>query len=69
MDTGIVDVAAYSRGAMQLDIQELMNPKLRKPLTETRCTLKFPHECRLTPGHVKGDWKQVYGDRHSASSS
>jgi NADH-quinone oxidoreductase subunit I len=67
MDTGIVDVAAYSRGAMQLDIHELMNPKLRKPLTETSCTLKFPHECRLTPGHVKGDWEQVYGETHSGS--
>jgi hypothetical protein len=31
MDTGIVDVAAYSRRQMQLDIHELMNPKLRKP--------------------------------------
>jgi len=67
MDTGILDVAAYSRGAMQLDIHELMNPKLRKPLTETSCTLKFPHECRLTPGHAKGDWEQVYGETHAGS--
>ena len=30
MDTGILDVASYSREAMRLDIHELMNPKLRK---------------------------------------
>jgi NADH-quinone oxidoreductase subunit I len=69
MDTGIVDVAAYSRGAMQLDIHELMNPKLRKPITEANCTLKFPHECRLSGGHVKGDWKQVYGETQSEPGS
>jgi NADH-quinone oxidoreductase subunit I len=45
MDTGILDVAAYSRDAMKLDIHELMNPSLRKPFRE--CTLKFPHKCRL----------------------
>jgi len=67
MDTGIVDVAAYSRGEMQLDIHELMNPKLRKPLTEQACTLKFPYECRLTPGQAKGDWEQVYGETHAGS--
>ena len=47
MDTGILDVAAYSRREMQLDIHELMNPGLRKPLDHTSCNLKFPHECRL----------------------
>lgn len=62
MDTGILDVAAYSRQAMQLDIHELMNPKLRKPITEENCDLKFPHECRLSGGHLKGDWQQVYGE-------
>jgi hypothetical protein len=50
---------------MQLDIHELMNPKLRKPLPEGSCTLDFPHECRLTPGHQKGDWEQVYGETQS----
>jgi len=50
MDTGILDVAAYSRDAMKLDIHELMNPSLRKPLLE--CTLKFPHKCRLAGGEA-----------------
>src|SRR6266511_473614 len=54
MDTGIVDVAAYSRDAMKLDIHELMNPALRKPIRA--CTLKFPHECRLSAGGIKGGW-------------
>ena len=51
MDTGILDVAAYSRDAMKLDIHELMNPSLRKPLLE--CTLKFPHKCRLAGGEAR----------------
>ncbi|PYQ81002.1 MAG: NADH-quinone oxidoreductase subunit I [Acidobacteria bacterium] len=51
MDTGILDVAAYSRDAMKLDIHELMNPLLRKPLLE--CTLKFPHKCRLAGGEAR----------------
>jgi len=50
MDTGILDVAAYSRDAMKLDIHELMNPSLRKPLLE--CTLKLPHKCRLAGGEA-----------------
>jgi NADH-quinone oxidoreductase subunit I len=54
MDTGIVDVAAYSRQAMKLDIHELMNPALRKPLED--CGLAFPHQCRLGGGQMKGDW-------------
>lgn len=45
MDTEILDIAAYSRQSMKLDIHELMNPKLRKPVAE--CTLKFPHQCRI----------------------
>lgn len=45
MDTEILDIAAYSRQAMKLDIHELMNPKLRKPNIE--CNLKFPHQCRV----------------------
>src|SRR4029453_5534269 len=32
MDTGILDVAAYSRDEMKLDIHELMNPAWRKPV-------------------------------------
>jgi formate hydrogenlyase subunit 6/NADH:ubiquinone oxidoreductase subunit I len=48
MDTGIVDVAAYSREEMKLDIHELMNPALRKPVTA--CSLGFPHQCRLADG-------------------
>ncbi len=60
MDTGIMDIAAYSRKEMQLDIHELMNPKLRKPLSEESCDLKFPHQCRLHGGKVQGDWAQVY---------
>jgi NADH-quinone oxidoreductase subunit I len=50
MDTGIIDVAAYSRDAMKLDIHELMNPSLRKPLRE--CTLEFPHQCRLAGAEI-----------------
>jgi len=58
MDTGILDVAAYSRRQMQLDIHELMDPGLRKPLVA--CNLKFPHECRLTGEKVKGGWSGIY---------
>lgn len=54
MDTGIVDVSAYSREAMQLDIHELMNPALRKPIED--CSLTFPHPCRVTGGQMKGRW-------------
>jgi NADH-quinone oxidoreductase subunit I len=54
MDTGIVDVAAYSRDAMKLDIHELMNPALRKPVGA--CTLTFPHKCQLSGGQMKGSW-------------
>ena len=57
MDTGILDVAAYSREEMQLDIHELMDPKLRKPIKE--CSLKFPHQCELTGGEMKGSWEAV----------
>jgi NADH-quinone oxidoreductase subunit I len=54
MDTGIVDVAASSRDEMKLDIHELMNPALRKPIGE--CSLKFPHQCRLADGEMRGGW-------------
>ena len=59
MDTGILDVAAYSREEMQLDIHELMDPNLRKPITD--CSLKFPHQCELTDGKVKGSWEGTTG--------
>ncbi len=55
MDTGILDLSAYSREAMRLDIHELMNPKLRKPLAA--CSLDFPHECAQHGGTMKGSWK------------
>jgi NADH-quinone oxidoreductase subunit I len=54
MDTGIVDVAAYSRQEMKLDIHELMNPALRKPVGD--CSLEFPHQCGLAGGQMKGVW-------------
>jgi NADH-quinone oxidoreductase subunit I len=57
MDTGILDVAAYSRAAMRLDIHELMDPQLRKPVGP--CTLKFPHKCELSGGKMKGSWDEV----------
>ena len=59
MDTGILDVAAYSREAMQLDIHELMDPKLRKPVGD--CALDFPHQCELSDGGFKGSWDQITG--------
>ena len=59
MDTEILDIAAYSRDAMKLDIHELMDPKLRKPVTQ--CALKFPHKCALHGGEEVGSWKAVYG--------
>ena len=58
MDTGILDVASYSRAQMKLDIHELMDPALRKPVGD--CSLKFPHECKLHEGKMRGDWNDVY---------
>jgi len=60
MDTNILDVAAYSRTDMKLDIHELMDPALRKPLGACHCNLNFPHVCRLSGGQVKGDWNEIY---------
>jgi NADH-quinone oxidoreductase subunit I len=57
MDTGIVDVAASSRDEMKLDIHELMNPALRKPVEE--CRLRFPHQCRVSGGEMKGSWERT----------
>ena len=54
MDPGILDVAAYSREAMQLDIHELMDPTLRKPITA--CNLAFPHKCSVNGGAMRGSW-------------
>ena len=50
--------AAYSRDEMKLDIHELMNPRLRKPVKE--CSLKFPHECRIHGGKMEGSWNGIY---------
>ena len=57
MDTGILDLAAYSRQAMRLDIHELMDPGLRKPISQ--CNLKFPHKCELSGGKMHGSWNSV----------
>ncbi|MAB80257.1 MAG: NADH-quinone oxidoreductase subunit I [Planctomycetes bacterium] len=57
MDTGILDLAAYSREAMRLDIHELMGPKLRKPISD--CSLEFPHICASADGEMKGGWDSV----------
>lgn len=61
MDTQILDTAAYSRSAMKLDMHELMDPQIRKPVQA--CTLKFPHQCALHGGEERGSWTEVYGDR------
>ena len=39
---------------MRLDIHELMDPSLRKPITD--CSLDFPHQCEPTGGQMKGSW-------------
>jgi formate hydrogenlyase subunit 6/NADH:ubiquinone oxidoreductase subunit I len=62
MDTGILDLAAYSREAMRLDIHELMMPGLRKPIS--RCDLTFPHICKLEGGKIKGSWNTADSDQH-----
>src|SRR5262245_50031022 len=67
MDTGIIDVAAYSRDAMKLDIHELMNPSLRKPLTE--CMLEFPHQCRLASGETSARRDRVTDVARTAGRS
>ncbi len=58
MDTNILDVAAYSRDEMKLDIHELMDPKLRK--ATKKCDLKFPHKCSFHNGEMTGSWQGVY---------
>jgi NADH-quinone oxidoreductase subunit I len=59
MDTNILDIAAYSREEMQLDMHELMDPKMRK--STKKCNLKFPHQCSLHEGRTEGSWEKVYG--------
>ena len=59
MDTGILDVSAYSREEMQLDIHELTDSSLRKPIEA--CGLDFPHQCKLADGGEKGSWDAVNG--------
>jgi len=66
MDTEILDIAAYTRDAMKLDIHELMDPKLRKP--DIECNLKFPHQCALHGNKIQGDWESVYGKNLKAIS-
>ena len=58
MDTGILDVAAYSREEMQLDIHELMNPTLRKPING--CSLRFPHQCQFSEGAMHLSWQHAH---------
>ena len=57
MDAGIFDLAAYSRAALQLDIHELMDPKLHKPILQ--CDREFPHKCEVSGGEMKGSWEEV----------
>ncbi|HJP00730.1 MAG TPA: NADH-quinone oxidoreductase subunit I [Planctomycetota bacterium] len=57
MDTGILDVAATSRDAMKLDIHELMNPELRKPIAT--CELEFPHTCSVHGDERRGSWEKT----------
>jgi NADH-quinone oxidoreductase subunit I len=65
MDTEILDIAAYSRDEMKLDMHLLMDPKLRKPLTQ--CTLRFPHRCALKGGAMSGSWQEVEGSSEQPS--
>ena len=65
MDTGILDLAAYSREAMQLDIHELMDPKLHKPIGQ--CDLDFPHKCEVSGGEMKGSWEGLAEHRPADS--
>ena len=58
MDTNILDVAAYTRDEMKLDMHELMDPSMRKPRKE--CKLKFPHKCAIHNGQVRGSWQEIY---------
>ena len=67
MDTGILDLASYTREGMRLDIHQLMDPELRLPLTD--CSLDFPHQCEVNGGEMKGSWdlvKKSSGDPEAA---
>ncbi|MAG58910.1 MAG: NADH-quinone oxidoreductase subunit I [Planctomycetes bacterium] len=59
MDTGILDVASYSRDGMKLDIHQLLDPGLRKPIAT--CNLDFPHKCGVSGGEMKGSWNGSEG--------
>jgi NADH-quinone oxidoreductase subunit I len=59
MDTGILDLAGYSRQSMLLDIHELMDTTLRKPIQ--KCSLTFPHKCELSAGELIGSWDRDTG--------
>ncbi len=51
---------------MKLDIHELMDPTLRKPIPT--CNLKFPHKCALHGNHMEGSWTAVYGPGKSTAA-
>jgi NADH-quinone oxidoreductase subunit I len=57
MDTGILDLASYTREGMRLDIHQLMDPELRQPVSD--CSLDFPHQCTVTGEEMKGSWDLV----------
>jgi len=59
MDTQILDIAAYSRDEMKLDMHELLIPELRKPVKA--CTLPFPHQCRVTNPALPAPEQPVHG--------
>jgi len=65
MDTGILDVAAYSREAMRLDIHDLMNHGLRKPVSE--CNLKFPTNACWLAVRSKATGRTSTGHRRERS--
>ncbi|MBI4227102.1 MAG: NADH-quinone oxidoreductase subunit I [Candidatus Omnitrophica bacterium] len=60
MDTQILDIAAYSRAEMKLDLHELLNPSLRKPVKA--CSLPFPHRCAVRGDpHAAGPEQPLHG--------
>ncbi len=59
MDTQILDIAAYSRAEMKLDMHELLNPELRKPVPT--CTLTFPHQCGVKDPASVGPEQPIHG--------
>ena len=59
MDTQILDIAAYSRKEMKLDMHELLNPTLRKPVAT--CGLSFPHACGVKDPSAVGPEQPMHG--------